>query len=148
MIGLDTNLLVYAHRSRVVEHAGAKRAIERARKHPRGCGIPVPCLTEFWAVVTHGGPADHPSSADQAAAFLRSLREAGIDVWLPTAGFEERMVDAAASLGATGSRVFDVQIGVIARDHGATQMWTHDAGFLACPGLRRVDPLIPNRESR
>jgi len=37
--------------------------------------------------------------------------------------------------------IFDLQIGLTALDNGADQIWSHDAGFLAPPGLRIHDPL-------
>lgn len=44
-------------------------------------------------------------------------------------------------LGIVGARIFDLQIAVTAMDHGATEMWTHDRGFITPPGLQHVDPL-------
>ena len=48
MIAIDTNLLVYAHRSRTPEHARARKAIARAAAGDDGWGIAVASLTEFW----------------------------------------------------------------------------------------------------
>ena len=53
MIAVDTNLLVYAHRSGLPEHRQAQRAVEKACGNPTGWAIPVFCAAEFWAVVTH-----------------------------------------------------------------------------------------------
>ncbi len=47
----------------------------------------------------------------------------------------------AADLGVTGVRVFDLQIGLCALDSGATELWTHDRGFVKIPGLAVHDPL-------
>jgi predicted nucleic acid-binding protein len=44
-------------------------------------------------------------------------------------------------MGVVGPRVFDLQIAMTALDHGATEMWTHDAGFVRLPGLPVRDPL-------
>lgn len=41
----------------------------------------------------------------------------------------------AAELEVTGARIFD------AFDNGATEIWSHDRGFAAFPGLRIHDPL-------
>lgn len=48
MIAVDTNLLVYAHRSAVPEHARARRAIENAVDDPHGWGISIANVAEFW----------------------------------------------------------------------------------------------------
>ena len=142
MIALDTNLLVYAHRSGVPEHRAAIRAIEKARLDPRGWGIALPCIAEFWSVVTHPSSRGGGSPPARARDFLRSLTaEAGAEVWLPRDGSWERVTKLAEDLGATGPRIFDLQIGVIAFENGVTEIWSHDRGFLSPPGLTVLDPL-------
>jgi hypothetical protein len=37
--------------------------------------------------------------------------------------------------------VFDLQVAITAVENGATEMWTHDAGFIRIPGLRVHDPV-------
>jgi len=44
-------------------------------------------------------------------------------------------------MGVVGPRVFDLQIAMTALDNGATEMWTHDAGFVRLRGLPVRDPL-------
>ena len=142
MIGLDTNLLVYAHRRGVPEHAAARRAIARALRDPRGWGVPLPCLPEFWSVVTHPAAAGRPSTPAEAASFLRSLvHEGGAAVWAPGPGFGLRLADLARRLDVQGVRVFDMQIALVAADAGATELWSHDRHFVSLPGLPVVDPL-------
>lgn len=48
MIAIDTNLLGYAHREGFAEHRAARMAIEEAASRSAGCGIPLPCIAEFW----------------------------------------------------------------------------------------------------
>lgn len=141
MIALDTNLLVYAHRSRLPEHAAARRAIEEASVADAGWGIPLPCLAEFWSVVTHPAAAGHRSTPRDAAAFLASLGTAGAKILHPRDGLWERLSRSAIELGVMGSRVFDLQISLIAQEAGASEIWTHDTGFAAVRGMRVVDPL-------
>ena len=85
-----------------------------------------------------------PSSAKAAAGFLASLREAGVEELAPGAAFSTRLVQLAADLGVVGARIFDLQIGLCALDGGATELWTHDAGFVKIPGLSIRDPLEGN----
>lgn len=142
MIAIDTNLLVYAHRAGAPEHQAARRAIQRASRHPNGWGIALPCIAEFWSVVTHPAGAGGASTAQQAHGFLRALiLEAGAKVWLPQHGFWERLAQAGGDLSLQGPRIFDLQIGLIAFENGATEIWTHDRAFAALPGLRFHDPL-------
>ncbi len=142
MIALDTNLLIYAHRAGVPEHARAQRSIEQALGHPLGCGIALPCAAEFFSIVTHPTATGRPSTATEAGAFLRLLEEEGGARWLaPGPSFASRLAQTAADLGVAGARIFDVQVALCSLDGGATELWTHDAGFVHVPGLRLHDPL-------
>ena len=142
MIAIDTNLLIYAHRASFPEHLAARRAIQKASNHPRGWGIALPCIAEFWSVVTHPASAGGPSTAPQAHDFLSALvADAGAAVWLPHEGFWERLLRLAAGLAVPGRRVFDPQIALTAFENGASEIWTHDANFVTLPGLLVHDPL-------
>ncbi len=140
MIAIDTNLLVYAHRAAAPEHRAARRAIERASSQGRW-GFAVACVAEFWAVATHPSSAGRPSTPTEAAAYLEALAIGGAEVWEPGAGFGARLAQLAVDLDVAGSRVFDLQIGLIAFERGATELWTADTRFVKLPGLRLHNPL-------
>lgn len=140
MIAIDTNLLVYAHRSQTAPHRAARRAIERAAQRGRW-GIAVASLAEFWAVVTHPASEGRPSTGAEASAYLAALAEAGAEVWEPGAGFGMRLAQLAVDLDVSGPRVFDLQIALTAFENGATELWTADARFVKLPGLRLHNPL-------
>jgi toxin-antitoxin system PIN domain toxin len=142
LIAVDTNLLIYAHRAGVPEHRAARRALERASGARQGWGIPVPCLAEFWSIVTHPACAGGPSTPRQARDFLSSLVHGlGAVIWLPRDGFWDRLARLASDLRVQGPRIFDVQIALVAFESGATELWTHDARFVTLPGLPLRDPL-------
>jgi len=141
MIAIDTNLLVYAHRSGLPEHRAARKAIEAASRDARGWGMTQPNVAEFWSVVTHPASRGGPSPPAEAGKFLRELWRAGAQVWDSAEGFSERFLQAAARLSVHGPRIFDLQIALTAFDNGAAEIWTHDSGFVAFPGLRVHDPL-------
>jgi predicted nucleic acid-binding protein len=142
VIALDTNILVYAHRGTAPEHVAAQRAIERAANDPRGCGVSAPCIGEFWGTVTHPTLRGGPSTPSQAARFIRSLiHEAQLRVWMPADGLAERLIRRAEELSILGRRIFDLQIGIIALENGAEELWTHDRNFVPIRGLQIVDPL-------
>lgn len=67
LIAIDTNLLIYAHRTSLPEHGPAQRAIERSSRDPRGWGIALPSVSEFWNVITHPESRGSPSTAKQEA---------------------------------------------------------------------------------
>ncbi len=141
MIAIDTNLLIYAHRSATAEHRRARQAIEATLNEPVGCGITMPSIAEFFSVVTHPVASGKPSSPRAAADFLASLREAGVENLVPGPGFAARLGHLAADLGVAGARIFDLQIGLCALDGGAIELWTHDQNFVKIPGLVIRDPL-------
>lgn len=141
MIAVDTNLLVYAHRTGVREHRAAQQTIERAANDPRGWGITLPSVSEFWSIVTHPLAQGGPARPAQAMSFVSALVEtAGMQIWLPRAGFAVRLMQLASDLRVAGVRVFDLQIGLTAFDNGATEIWSHDAAFVRIPGLVVRDP--------
>ena len=141
MIAVDTNLLVYAHRSSLPEHGSAREALERASADRRGWGIALATVAEFWSVVTHPAAA-RPSTSEEATAFLTALKADGdMQVWTPGPGFDDRLLQLASDLPVTGARVFDLQIALTVFEHGASEFWTHDHRFAKIPGLRVLDPL-------
>ena len=141
MIAIDTNLLIYAHRSGTSEHRSARSAIEAACGSAGGFAITLPSIAEFFSVVTHPAVSGRQSSPEDAAAFLAALEEAGAVVLGPGPAFSTRLVQTAADLAVKGPRIFDLQIGLCALDGGATELWTHDAHFVKIPGLVIRDPL-------
>lgn len=141
MIAIDTNLLVYAHRSEAPEHAAARAAIERASRHPAGWALPAPAVIEFWSVVTRASVTWRPSTVGEARSFIEALAEAGARLLSSGPGVAPRIMDAAEQLSVVGARVFDLHIAMTALDHGATELWSHDRRFVTLPGLRLVDPL-------
>ena len=140
MIAIDTNLLVYAHRSRTPQHRTARRALERAAAGGRW-GFAVASLSEFWAIATHPSSEGRPSTPAEAAAYVHALVEGGAEIWEPGAGFGERLAQLARDLEISGPRVFDLQIALTSFERGATDLWTADSRFVKLPGLRLHNPL-------
>ena len=142
MIAIDTNLLVYAHRSAVPEHAASREVIQQAASSGRGWGIAAAAIAEFWSVVTHPSAVGRPSEPAEARDFVRSLVEdGGARLWRPGPGFGGRLLQVAADQGVEGVRIFDLQIALTAFDNGAVEIWTHDREFSSIPGLTVSDPL-------
>jgi predicted nucleic acid-binding protein len=141
MIAIDTNLLVYAHRSAVPEHRAAQRAIERAAADGGGWGVALASLAEFWAVATHPAASFRPSSAREAGRYIDALIEGGAQIWTPGPGFGRRLLQVAAALDVKGPRVFDLQIALTVFESGATELWTADRSFATVPGLTLANPL-------
>lgn len=141
MIALDSNLFIYAHRAATPEHKQAQAAIEEACSKAR-CGMALPCLAEFWSIVTHPKSSGGPSTPAQAQQFIEKLMSSGeIEIWQPGSSFPARLMQIAKDLKVSGVRIFDLQIALIAFENGATELWTHDKNFVTIPGLRTIDPI-------
>jgi uncharacterized protein len=126
----------------VPEHRRARNALERAANDSAGWGISLPVLGEFWSIVTHPKAVGGPSTAAQAASFIRALVTTGeMRIWTPRVGFAEYLLQRAVNMSASGARIFDLQIALIAADCGAREIWTHDLNFIRVPGIRIRDPL-------
>ncbi|PYM31346.1 MAG: VapC toxin family PIN domain ribonuclease [Candidatus Rokuibacteriota bacterium] len=146
LIAVDTNLLIYAHRATLPEHRLARAVLDHLAGSEAGWGISQPSVAEFWSIVTHPTAAVPPSSPTQARAFLTKLLTDGLgQLWIPGPGFAERLFGAATQLKVNGPHIFDLQIAVIALEHGATELWTHDRNFVSVPGLPVHDPLPRRR---
>ena len=148
MIGIDTNLLIGAHRAGVPEHAVARQALERAAAHRGGWGLSLATVAEFWRIVTHPRSVGGPSSGRAAAGFIHALvDQAGAELWQPGPVFGKRLVQLAAEKQVEGSHIYDLQIALTAFDNGATEIWSLDRSFVSVPGLPVLDPLAPPGES-
>ena len=141
VIAVDTNLLLYALFPQGAEHTLARTALLRAQADERGWGFTVANASEFWSVATRVGGERAPATPAEAVAFLASLIRAGAQLWQGQADFGLRLLAIASRGEILGRRIFDLQIALAARDNGATEIWTHDRGFVAVAGLRVFDPL-------
>jgi len=93
-------------------------------------------------VVTHPSCQGGASSPSKARLFLESLlNSGGGTVWLPSHNFYANFIDAGSDMAIKGAIIFDLQIGLIALENGASQIWTNDKNFASIPGLRVVNPL-------
>jgi toxin-antitoxin system PIN domain toxin len=140
VIALDTNLLVYAHRSATPQHRAARSAIERAAA-TGAWGFAATVVAEFWSVVTHPSATGRPSTPDEARRYLLALADAGAEVWSPGPGFGLRLAQLASDRAISGNRVFDLRIALCAFEGGARELWSADARFATIPGLRLVNPV-------
>lgn len=142
MIVIDTNLLIYAHRSRTHEHKGTLAALEAAANDQKGFGITLASVVEFCAVVTHSRTVPRPSTPMEAKQFLTDLEvSAELRILTPQDGFAARLTQLAVDLRIKGMRIYDLQIALTALENGGTEIWTHDQDFVSIPGLRVIDPL-------
>jgi predicted nucleic acid-binding protein len=140
VIAFDTNLLVYAFMSKTEYHQLAKTKLQEAIASTSQCAIALPCLSEFWSVVTHPKTTGTKVKAKDIVRYFQFLQEeARIQVLNPPPNFAQEFLRAAAKQKVSGARVFDLQIGLISKLNGVKELWTFDKSFVGLPGLKVVN---------
>lgn len=143
MIGVDSNLLVYAHREDSPWHALAFDRLGQLAEGRAPWAIPWPCIHEFLAIVTHPRiytpPTPLSDAVDQVEAWLESpslvLLSEPEGYWVALRNILE--------LGkVSGPQVHDARIAALCRQHGVTELWSADRDFGRFPGLRVRNPLV------
>jgi len=143
MIGVDTNLLVHAHREDSSWHDAAYACIKGLAEGRAPWAVPWPCLHEFLAIVTHprifAPPTPLAAALNQVEAWLEApslvLLSEVEDYWA-----ELRITLKAGRV--TGGQVHDARIAALCRVHGVRELWTADRDFSRFPDLPVRNPLV------
>ncbi len=143
MIAIDTNILVYAHRSDGQWHEPAAAVVQQLAEGAPAWAIPWPCLHEFLAIATHPRVFDPPSTPTQAIeqvdAWIASpslvLLVEGVDHW-------RQLLDLLRAGRVRGPMVHDARIAAICMENGVSEFLTSDRDFSRFPRLRTRNPLI------
>lgn len=143
MIAVDTNILVYAHRTDSPHHAPALEALRSLAAGGRTWAVPWPCVHEFLSTVTHQRIYRPPSTVGTAVAAMqdllamRGVTTLGEDVDHPSV--IARLLNVS---GVTGPKVHDARIAAICLSHGVSELWTADRDFSYFQELRTRNPLV------
>ena len=73
MIAVDTNVLVYAHRSDCAHHERARLRLRHLAEGMVPWALPVFCIGEFVRIATHRRVFDPPSTTQQALEAVDAL---------------------------------------------------------------------------
>lgn len=142
MIALDTNLLVYAHRADMEQHAAAAPLVRRVAGGAQPWALPWPCLHEFYSTVTHVGRWKRPTPPADAMLFLRKLLSSQgvrpVGEGINHFGWLEKLVSRG---NVHGGRIHDARIAAICLAHGVNELWSADRDFSLFPELKTRNPL-------
>ena len=143
MIAVDTNILVYAHRTDSPFHAtAAKRLTELAESSAAWC-VPWPCVHEFLSVVTNARIFDPPTTSTAAVEFVDALFQSPSLVMLGETDLHWSTLKPLIAAGRiAGGRVHDARIAAICIQHGVRELWSADRDFSRFPALTAVNPLV------
>jgi toxin-antitoxin system PIN domain toxin len=141
MIAIDTNLLVYAHRADMPQHAGAMPALAGLIEGLHVWALPWPCVHEFLASVT-SSRWKRPSTPGEAMSALRTVTTSrNVRLIGEGANHLEWLERLLAGGAVRGGMVHDARIAAICLAHGVTELWTADRDFSRFPQLKTRNPL-------
>ena len=149
MIAVDTNILVYSHRSDSPFHDRAQRVVRQLVEGGTRWALPWPCVHEFIANVTNAriykAPTPLELALDQARQWLGSPE-------VRLLAEEEAYWDALAALlqssQVTRAKVHDARIAALCISHGVSELWTADRDFNRFAALRTANPLAEGAPRR
>jgi toxin-antitoxin system PIN domain toxin len=146
VIGVDSNILVYASDEFAPEHAACRRLLLGGPASPDQMAepmcIPWSVIYEFLRVVTHVRVLRRPWSTSEAWDFVRRLLDAPhVTVLGPGPGHAAVAARMLAAPGVRGNLVHDAHIAAVLAEHGVRRIYTRDQDFRRFPGLEVVDPL-------
>lgn len=143
VIALDTNLLVYAHRSDSEFHTESRMLVESLAGGGEAWAIPWPCAHEFLAVVTNPRIFKTPTPLAAALAEVRGLHDDSGAVFLAEgAGYLDGLESLASVARVQGGAIHDARVAAICLFHGVRELWSADRDFSRFPTLRVRNPLV------
>jgi toxin-antitoxin system PIN domain toxin len=143
VIAVDTNILVYAHRTDSPFHERARSTLESLATGPREWAIAWPCAHEFIAIVTHPRIYKTATPLGTALAQLRAL-QALSNLVLIAEGEDhlQRLEPLATKARIHGTAIHDARVAAICLAHGVAELWSADRDFARFPALTVRNPLV------
>jgi uncharacterized protein len=143
VIAVDTNILVYAHRTDAPFHSPAARRLAELAEGSAAWAIPWPCLHEFLSIVTSRRIYKPPATLEVAVRYVDGVLGSPSLVLLSETDAHWQTLQAMiVQSQATGGRVHDARIAAICLGHNIRELWSADRDFNRFPALKVVNPLI------
>lgn len=143
MIGVDTNLLVYAHRADSPFFEAASTCIRELAQSPSEWGLPWPCVHEFYGIATHLRRYSPPSTSAQAMLQIKEwLKSPSVRLIGETPHHLAQLESVVIAGRVAGGLIHDARIAAICLQHGVREFWTADRDFSRFPQLNCRNPLI------
>ena len=146
MIAVDTNILVYARRREMPNHAAARALLEKLSTGTAPWALPWPCLYEYIKVITNPRLFRTPDTLADALADVESLAESPSVVLLGHGPAHIKHLRRAAEDGLPiGGQIHDAHIVALALEHGVTELLSSDRDFRRFRLLSVRDPFAATR---
>ncbi|MBK7585317.1 MAG: PIN domain-containing protein [Myxococcales bacterium] len=147
MIAVDTNILVYSHRSDSPFHDRAVQVVRQLVEGGTRWALPWPCIHEFVANVTNARIYKAPTPLDlaleQASQWLGSP---AVRLLSEEEGYWDSLAALLQSSQVSGAKVHDARIAALCIAHGVAELWTADRDFNRFAPLRTANPLVEGSE--
>jgi uncharacterized protein len=141
MLAPDVNVLVYAHRSELPEHAACRGWLEEVVNADAAFGLADLVLSGFLRIVTHPRVFGRPTAVGDALAVASSLREQPNRVPLEPGPRHWAIFERLCRESRTrGNLVADTYLAALAIESGCEWVTT-DRDFGSFPGLTVRSPL-------
>jgi uncharacterized protein len=142
LIAVDTNLLVYSHRSDSPLHQRAAELIDGLRRARPAWAIPWPCVHEFLSIVTHPKIFKRPTPLSVALDTVDAWSAAGnLHLIGESDGYLDKLKAQAEVSKSSGPRIHDARIAALCLHHGVAELWSADRDFTRFPDLAVRNPL-------
>lgn len=143
MIALDTNLLVYAHRSESRFHQRAVECLTSVAEGRAAWAIPWPCVHEFFSVVTNTRIFAPPTTSRVAIQAIEGwLASPTLQLLTETSEHWATMRELLGAARISGAQVHDARIAALCLEHGVRELWSADRDFRRFPAINVRNPLI------
>jgi uncharacterized protein len=143
VIGVDTNILVYAHRRDSPFHPPAMARIKELAEGRAPWALPWPCVHEFYSVVTHPRIYSPPSTSEEAISQVAAWLESPSVVPVSEGpAYWPSLARLLSDGKITGPAVHDARIAALCLASGVRELWSADRDFSRFPELRTTNPLM------
>jgi len=143
VIGIDTNLLIYAYRDDSPWFEAASSIMREVAESADPWAIPWPCIHEFLAIVTHPRIYAPPSSAAHAIGQVEAWMESPSLLLIgESQGHWTELIKLVQNGKVQGPKIHDARIAAICVEHGVREFWTADRDFSRFPALKTINPLV------
>ena len=144
MRGVDTNILVYAHRDETPQHQKALQTLRELATGPEPWVLPWPCVYEFVRVVTHPRVFHSPTPSAEAWRAVESLLDSPSRLQLAEEeGHREILTELLRTSVPEGNTLHDAHIAALLIEHGVHEIITAEEAVRRFPRLKMTNPFRP-----
>ena len=143
MIAVDTNILVYSHRSDSPFHDRAEHVVRQLVEGGTRWALPWPCIHEFVANVTNARIYKAPTPLELALQQTSQwLGSPAVRLLAEDEGYWDALAALLRSSQVTGAKVHDARIAALCVAHGVAELWTADRDFNRFAAIKTANPLV------